>query len=550
MQKTLLIKLSIIASLCIIFAIGLTMFREVITERQYYADSVVKEIADQHVNPQEIITPFIAIPTTITPECPIATADKANKCAPAYTAVDTIFATQTATTQDLSVSTDTYQRGIYHATSYSGDIKFEQSYTLSDSAKKTKPAGANTLVDSGLTNSSNTDIDTGLLNSPETVPYDEQATNRQTIIHWNEAKLIIPVSDLRGVATLPTITIDKQPIKATYPQTVMLNGLTYVEVNLPTTVIAQLKSNMATAQTANNQPSNISAVNGTANKALNIIIDLPLSGISNLNTVPTGQNFELTMRSNWHAPNFIGKALPNAKNFTADGFEANWQNQYLTVANNQYLSQCLGTPNNSCTVDSKASLENSNHSSDNEAAAVVIQDATAAADNASYANQGRLNSVRLNSFGVSFAEPNDVYLQTERTMKYALLLILVSFGTFFLFEVIKSSRIHPIQYLLVGCALLTFYVLLLPLAEQIAFWQAYTIAASACVGLIGWYTYYVLDGVKRAAIFTAILAGLYAAFYGILTTEDLNLLLGAVFCFILLACVMVMTRKIDWYKIA
>ena len=165
-------------------------------------------------------------------------------------------------------------------------------------------------------------------------------------------------------------------------------------------------------------------------------------------------------------------------------------------------------------------------------------------------NHGNLNSVRLNSFGVSFAEPNDVYLQTERTMKYALLLILISFGTFFLFEVIKSSRIHPIQYLLVGCALLTFYVLLLPLAEQIAFWQAYAIAGSSCVGLIGWYTYYVLGGVRRAVIFTAILAGLYAAFYGILTTEDLNLLLGAVFCFILLACVMIMTRKIDWYKIA
>ncbi|MGB2140704.1 MAG: inner membrane CreD family protein [Psychrobacter sp.] len=275
-------------------------------------------------------------------------------------------------------------------------------------------------------------------------------------------------------------------------------------------------------------------------------MDLPLAGISNLNTVPTGSNFKLSMQSNWHAPNFIGKALPNTKDFSAEGFTANWQNQYLTVANNQYLSQCLSTANNSCTVDSRARLDSGNHA-DYEAAAVVVQEA---AGSIGSTNHGNLNSVRLNSFGVSFAEPNDVYLQTERTMKYALLLILISFGTFFLFEVIKSSRIHPIQYLLVGCALLTFYVLLLPLAEQIAFWQAYAIAGSSCVGLIGWYTYYVLGGVRRAVIFTAILAGLYAAFYGILTTEDLNLLLGAVFCFILLACVMVMTRKIDWYKIA
>lgn len=96
---------------------------------------------------------------------------------------------------------------------------------------------------------------------------------------------------------------------------------------------------------------------------------------------------------------------------------------------------------------------------------------------------------------------------------------------------------------------IVFYVLLLPLAEQIVFWQAYTIAASACVGLIGWYSYYVFGGLKRALIFTATLAGLYAAFFGILSTEDLNLLLGAIFCFMVLACVMVMTRKLDWYKV-
>ncbi len=575
MQKTLFIKLSIIAALCVIFAIGLSMFSQVITERQYYADSVVEEIADQHVNPQEIITPFIAIPTTVTPECIIAAADQARKCAAPYTSIDTIFASQTSTTQQLSVSTDTYQRGIYHATSYSGDIKFKQSYVLNNSTEQiaaTASTSADTLADSEpvTTPSPNTGTDTSLLNNTESATYNDQSVAKQTLTHWNEAKLIIPVSDLRGVATLPTITLDKRTIKATYPNTSMINGLSYVEVALPDEIITQLRLNAIAGANENKPLSNTLTANrsvatgnghtnsantgrantASANKEITLVIDLPLAGISSLNTVPTGQNFELSMLSNWHAPNFIGKALPNAKEFTADGFEANWQNQYLTVANNQYLSQCLSTANHSCTVDSKASIQSSSQSADFQAAVVVVEDAMAAADNATYANQGQLSSVRLNSFGVSFAEPNDVYLQTERTMKYALLLILVSFGTFFLFEVIKSSRIHPIQYLLVGCALLTFYVLLLPLAEQIAFWQAYAIAASACVGLIGWYSYYVLGGVKRAAIFTAILAVLYAAFYGILTTEDLNLLLGAVFCFILLAGVMVMTRKIDWYKLA
>lgn len=514
MQKTLTIKLCIIAGLCVIFALGLNMFSAVIYERQNYADSVVREIAEQHVNPQQIITPFIAIPTTVTPKCLITTADKATKCAPAYSKVETIFASQTQATQNLAVSTDTYKRGIYHATSYSGDIKFAQNYLLQQN-----PLSQVSSNETSATSNTNTETVTPLTNA--------DGSAEQTVTHWNEAKLIIPVSDLRGVATLPTVTIDKQSIKATYPQNPMVKGLAYVEVALPEQVLSQLSAQSTTAQN----------VSTKSTKPLAIMIDLPLSGISNLNTVPTGQNFELVMRSNWHAPNFIGKALPNAKSFSADGFEANWQNQYLTVANNQYLSQCLSTPNSQCQVISSAPFGAGDYAY-NDRAAIAVVEASGA------------TNARLNSFGVSFAEPNDVYLQTERTMKYALLLILVSFGTFFLFEIIKSSRIHPIQYLLVGCALLVFYVLLLPLAEQIVFWQAYAIAASACVGLIGWYTYYVLGGVKRAAIFTAILAGLYGAFYGILTTEDLNLLLGAVFCFVLLACVMVMTRKIDWYKIA
>ncbi len=565
MQKTLLNKLYIIVGLCIIFAVGLTMFSTVISERQHYADIVVAEIAEQHVNPQEVITPFIAIPTTVTPEC-LVDSENTTKCKPSYSAIETIFATQTQAIENLKVSTDTYQRGVYHATSYDGDIKFDQNYALGQYVKDLNNIPSNDLNTNETQASLNTELNAGKLQP------------KQTVFHWDEAKLIIPVSDLRGVAITPTVTINNKQIKATYPKTPMIKGLTYVEVSLPqdilnpqdmpkpsdtgnlvgqnrtddsganlasqslpintTNVQASIQSNDAASAVVNSTETVISEAGKTdalETGIIKIIIDLPLSGISSLNTVPTGQSFTLAMQSNWHAPNFIGKALPNMKNFTYNGFEANWQNEYLTVANNQRLSQCLSTPSNQCSVVSKAG--NPLGIDD----VVLVEEGTATSRSA--------NSIHLNSFGVSFAEPNDVYLQTERTLKYALLLILVSFGTFFLFEVIKSNRIHPIQYLLVGCALLVFYVLLLPLAEQIAFWKAYATAATACVGLIGWYTYYVLNGVKRALIFTAILAGLYAAFYGILTVEDLNLLLGAIFCFVVLASVMVLTRKIDWYKV-
>ena len=541
MQKTLLTKLSIIVGLCIIFSIGLTMISDIIYERQYYAASVIKEITEQHVNPQEVINPFIAIPTTVTPACQSDASDKKNKCEPSYSKIETIFATQTQAAQDLKVNTDTYKRGIYSATSYDGQLTFDQSYTFAETLENLDQIG--TTIDN--------DAD-----SVGTSPNADNTQLAKTVTHGNKAKLIIPVSDLRGVATLPTVTINQKSIKANYPQIPMIENLTYVEVDFPKDLLNQLinptsQQNKEPRVVAGSKDTNLDKLgissqlpNPKDNQALNVVIDLPLAGISDLTTVPTGQNFTLSMHSDWQTPNFIGKALPNTKSITAEGFDASWQNQYLTVANNQYLSQCISAPNHQCTVISESTLTTDSHSYNPDS---FESSRGQTADSATVA--GSNQSVLLNSFGVSFASPNDVYLQTERAMKYALLLILVSFGTFFLFEVLKSSRIHPIQYLLVGCALFVFYVLLLPLAEQIVFWKAYAIAASACIGLIGWYSYYVFGGLKRAAIFTATLAGLYAAFFGILSTEDLNLLLGAIFCFVILACVMVMTRKLDWYKV-
>lgn len=544
MQKTLLTKLSIIIGLCIVFSIGLSMISDIIYERQYYAESVIKEITQQHVNPQEVINPFIAIPTTVTPACQsdaTGTLNIKSKCEPSYSKIETVFATQTQAAQNLKVNTDTYRRGIYSATSYDGQLTFDQSYKFAETLENLDQ------------------VSTTIDNDADSVGISPNADKTQlakTITHWNKAKLIIPVSDLRGVATLPTVTINQKTIAANYPQIPMIENLTYVEVDIPKDVLEQLinptsqqnKDSLATTGSINKNLDksevNSKLSNPEDNQALNIVIDLPLAGISNLTTVPTGQNFTLSMHSDWQTPNFIGKALPNTKSITTKGFDASWKNQYLTVANNQYLSQCLSAPNQQCTVISE-SMINTDSQSYNPDSFEASKGLTTDSATVTGSNQSAL----LNSFGVSFASPNDVYLQTERAMKYALLLILVSFGTFFLFEVLKSSRIHPIQYLLVGCALFVFYVLLLPLAEQIAFWQAYMVAASACVGLIGWYSYYVFGGLKRALIFTATLAGLYAAFFGILSTEDLNLLLGAIFCFVILACVMVMTRKLDWYKV-
>jgi inner membrane protein len=148
---------------------------------------------------------------------------------------------------------------------------------------------------------------------------------------------------------------------------------------------------------------------------------------------------------------------------------------------------------------------------------------------------------------VSFIDPVDQYLKSDRAIKYALLFIVLTFAGFFLFEVLKSLAVHPVQYALVGVALAFFYLLLLSLSEHIGFALAYLLSAGACVLLIGFYVCHVLRSVRHGLSFSAGLAALYGLLYGLLSAEDYALLMGSLLLFGLLGVFMVLTRKLDWY---
>lgn len=244
-----------------------------------------------------------------------------------------------------------------------------------------------------------------------------------------------------------------------------------------------------------------------AGAKLDVRFVLDVSGIGGFGIMPLGDMMSTSLNSNWQNPKFFGQALPVQKSITDNGFEATWQSHALGVQNQR----------------------------------LIMQIAQGVMGNFS----GHTDSALM----TDFIHVNDTYTQTDRSMKYALLIIMVSFGTFFLFEVIKGLRIHPIQYLMVASALLVFYLLLLSLAEQVAFVYAYVIASTACVGLIGWYACYLLGSVGRGMGFGVVLGSLYVAFYVILSASELNLLMGSVFCFVCVAVAMIATRHVDWYEL-
>lgn len=139
-----------------------------------------------------------------------------------------------------------------------------------------------------------------------------------------------------------------------------------------------------------------------------------------------------------------------------------------------------------------------------------------------------------------------VYQKVERVLKYSILFILLTFGTFFLMDVMGRLQLHPVQYLLVGLGLAEFYLLLLALTEHVGFLIAYIIAAVMTIGLITLYSYFILRTAKGAIGIASMLTVIYSYLLIVLHLETYALLTGALLLFVLLAAVMVITRRIDW----
>jgi inner membrane protein len=172
--------------------------------------------------------------------------------------------------------------------------------------------------------------------------------------------------------------------------------------------------------------------------------------------------------------------------------------------------------------------------------------------NRNYAQHWRTDGDRPNvdasTFGVRLLVPVNEYQKTMRAAKYALLPLTLTFLIFFFVEVLNRRRIHPFQYILVGLALVIFYVLLLALSEQMPFDAAYGLSAGVIVGLV---TAYAAASFRQRRL-TAATAGVLAAVYGflfvVLQLQDYALLVGSLGLVVVLGAVMFLSRNVDWYN--
>lgn len=225
-------------------------------------------------------------------------------------------------------------------------------------------------------------------------------------------------------------------------------------------------------------------------------LKLSLKGNQQLFFMPVGKETRISLKAPWPDPSFDGAFLPDKRNVSATGFDASWQVLHL----NRNFPQLW---------------------------------------------QGKQYSFDGSAFGVHLIQPVDHYLKVERSVKYALFFIGLTFLTFFFVEVLTKRMVHPLQYLLIGFALCVFYTLLLSISEQLGFETAYGISAAMTIVLVTAYAAGFLRSLPLTAVTGGVLVSLYAFIYVILNQQDYALLMGSLGLFVVLALVMFFSRRLD-----
>lgn len=246
-----------------------------------------------------------------------------------------------------------------------------------------------------------------------------------------------------------------------------------------------------------------------AHQPLMLDLRMAVVGQHNLSMAPVAEDTSAQLAIRWPHLSFGGRFLAAQRTQTGDGFQARWAVSSLVSAAGRQVTASVQAPAG-----------------------------------------GPRPQAQLDTFDVSLIQPQNTYSMSDRAVKYGALFVGLTLMAAFMFELFRKLRLHPVQYALVGLSIALFFLLLLALSEKLAFSLAYGLASGASVALLMVYFSAVLQGWRRGLSLAAFVGLLYAALYGLLVSEDNALLMGAVLVFVMLAALMLLTRKIDWYALS
>lgn len=304
-------------------------------------------------------------------------------------------------------------------------------------------------------------------------------------VAWDKARLILGVSDLKGLSAFPEITWNEKQ----------------AETN--TSPVSLFSENLS----AGIDLSEAKNTRGT------YTIKLNLRGSDFISIAPLGRENEITVKGNWGSPGFDGDYLPAERTVKDNFFQASWSVQSL----DRKVPQQWTYPRVSLPIE----------------------------------NAGEKNVVERplvpHVVKVAFLDGVDLYQQTDRTLKYGVLVIVLAFLALMFTEILRQTPFHIIHYGLIGAALVIFYTLLLSFSEHIGFNAAYLAAFLATNGIITWFVRSISKSTLTAGIFAAILTLFFGFNFVLMQLEDYALLVGSIGLFVILSALMYLTSKINWF---
>ena len=324
-------------------------------------------------------------------------------------------------------------------------------------------------------------------------------------IRWNDVRVIVGLSDLKGIREKVTMECNGEkfyfesglPVENLSPGS-GIGAVTTVTGKAMVTHEHNQKSYELFRVGLNAKP-DLSPENLLAEGIMPFKVLLKMRGSQGLYLIPVGKTTTMKMQSNWATPSFDGEFLPVEREIDEQGFTAGWKVLDLNRSYGQAIR-----------VD----------------------------------NSMAMNLMASSRYGVRFIQPVDQYQQNLRSVKYAVLIILLTFVTVFFIEVLQNKKVNPLQYILVGLALVLFYSLLLSMSEVWGFNLAYAIAAVMTIVLIMIHLTSILRSRREGLSVGALLVFLYLFVFVLIKMESFALLAGSLGLFVILAVIMHFSKRI------
>ncbi len=471
--NSMIFKMFTILVLVLFLLIPLNWIDDLIRERKYRENAVTEDIVAKWGNEQVVSGPIIAIPLDYRAGSTVF--DKDNKPLQTFsTEREWIFLLPTQLHIDGSVQPEELKRGIYKSVVYNTTLKMKGAF---DSLNM------------------------------------EEVDAKGGVIQWAEAKLVVGITDFKGLLSYPALSWNGVKSQMTNSD----NSFNLFAENL----VADLA---------------LSSAEGTKQ---NFDIELQLRGAKSLNFFPLANQTDIQVSGDWADPSFNGGFLPEDREVTDQGFAANWR---IPNFSRKFPQQWQGSNGNRMYIYSGMNTSGDEYY---DAATTVEYAASETSNKGTNIEPATDNDL----VQIQFLRKVNEYQKITRVAKYGALVIFLTFAALVLTEIIKKQRIHIIQYVLIGVAVVLFYSLLLAVSEHLGFNLAYLVAAMATVLLIASFVHLLTKRLGIALGFGAILSSFYTFIYFLMQLQDHSLIVGTIGVFLILAVLMRFSARINWYSL-